>query len=136
MKGLDTNVLVRFLVQDDKIQGAAAEAYVSRHCTTAEPGVINRVVLCELVWVLESAYGYSRPTVADVLERILRTEEFRVEDNEDARVALASYQRTGADFADALIGRGNRAQGCNATATFDRKAAALDEFELVSEARR
>lgn len=136
MKGLDTNVLVRFLVQDDKAQGAAAVAYIARHCTAAEPGFINRIVLCELVWVLESVYDYSRVIVGDAIERILRTEEFQVEDNDEARVALAIYRRTGVDFADALIGRGNRALGCSATATFDRKAASLDEFELVSEARR
>ena len=132
MKGLDTNVLVRFLVQDDKVQGPMAAACVLETCTPDEPCALNRIVLCELVWVLESAYGYARPSVAGVIERILRTGEFAVEDVDVAWAALAAYRDSGADFADALIGRGNRAAGCAATITFDRKAAALDDFELLS----
>lgn len=131
MKGLDTNVLVRLLTQDDKVQGPAAEAYVRGACSRDSPCFVNRVVLAELVWVLETAYGYPPSTVAEAIERILRTEEFMVEDNDVARSALVAYRRAGADFADALIGRGNKAQGCDATATFDRKAAALEDFELV-----
>ena len=131
MKGLDTNVLARLLTQDDKVQGPAADAYVRQTCTRDSPCFINRVVLAELVWVLESAYGYPSSAVADAIERILRTEEFEVEDNDVARAALAAYRRASVDFADALIGRGNRARGCAVTATFDRKAAALEDFELV-----
>jgi predicted nucleic-acid-binding protein len=132
VKGLDTNVLVRLLTQDDRIQGPAAEAYVRRACTRDSPCFINRVVLVELVWVLESAYGYSRAAVGDAVERILRTGEFKVEDTDVARAALVAYRRAGADFADAMIGRGNRAQGCAATATFDRQAAAMEDFELAT----
>ena len=134
MKGLDTNVLLRFLIQDDKVQGPAASAYLRRTCTADDPGFVNCIVLCEIVWVLEAAYGYHRPAVADVIERILRTEELLVEDSDSAWSALANYRRTSADFADALIGRNNRAHGCDATATFDRKAATLDEFKLLTEA--
>jgi predicted nucleic-acid-binding protein len=89
-------------------------------------------VLVELVWVLESAYGYSRAAVGDAVERILRTGEFKVEDTDVARAALVAYRRAGADFADAMIGRGNRAHGCAATATFDRQAAAMKDFELAT----
>lgn len=131
MKGLDTNVLVRALVQDDKVQGPAAGAYMRRQCTRETPCFVNRVVLCELVWVLESVYEYSRAEIADAVDRILRTEELLVEDDEAVRYALSAYRDGGADFADALIGRCNRAQGCSVTATFDRKAAALSEFESV-----
>lgn len=136
MKGLDTNVLVRLLVQDDKIQGPTAEAYVRRTCTRESPCFVNRVVLCEVVWVLESYYGYSRALVADATDRILRTREFLVEDNDLARAALMDYRRSNVDFADALIAKTNRAHGCDATATFDCKAAALDEFELLTDTSR
>ena len=132
MKGLDTNVLVRFLIQDDKAQGPKAAACVKEACTPEQPCVLNRIVLCELVWVLESAYGYARPIVAGVIERILRTEEFTVEDVDVAWAALAAYLDSGVDFSDALIGRGNRVNGGAATMTFDRKAAALDDFELLT----
>jgi predicted nucleic-acid-binding protein len=59
MIGLDTNVLARYLVRDD-------------------PGFINRIVLCELVWVLESAYGYSKDTIVAVLEKLLRTSQLKI----------------------------------------------------------
>jgi predicted nucleic-acid-binding protein len=136
VKGLDTNVLLRFLIQDDKIQGQAASAYLRRTCTADDPGFVNRIALCEIVWVLESAYGYSRSAVADVIERILRTAEFLVEDKDLAHAALTDYRRSNADFADVLMAKINRAHGCDGTATFDRKAAALDEFELLSETSR
>ena len=68
MIGLDTNVLVRFLVQDDPAQSALAAQLVEGRCHPDSPGLINRIVLCELVWVLESCYRYSRFQIVDVLE--------------------------------------------------------------------
>ena len=73
MIGIDTNVLVRHLVQDDLSQSRAATQVITKQCTRDEPGFINRIVLCELVWVLESAYGYPKDTIAAVLEKLLRT---------------------------------------------------------------
>ena len=86
------------------------------------------MVLCELVWVLESAYGYPRTTVAATLENLLRAAELEVDAADAAWPALASYRGGGADFADALIGRLNRNAGCDATATLDKAAARLDDF--------
>ena len=79
MIGLDTNVLVRHLVQDDPAQSHAATQVITKRCTRDEPGFINRIVLCELVWVLESAYGYSKDTIVVVLDKILRTSQLKIE---------------------------------------------------------
>ena len=127
MKGIDTNVMVRYLVQDDPEQSAAAARLIAKECTVDEPGLINRIVLCELVWVLESAYGYTRARVAPVLASILRTAQLKVEDSPDAYNALEQY-RQGADFADALIAIVNRRLGSVHTMTFDRKAGRLEGF--------
>ena len=60
MIGLDTNVLVRYLTQDDPVQSAQANAFVERQLSSAEPGIIGHGVLCEVGWVLSRAYGYTR----------------------------------------------------------------------------
>jgi predicted nucleic-acid-binding protein len=121
MTGIDTNVLVRYLVQDDPDQAKKASRFISNECSTADPGLINRIVLCELVWVLETAYKYSRGDVALALEKILRTKQFEIEDHQDAWSSFREYQ-AGADFADAFIATVNRRLGCEHTVTFDRKA--------------
>lgn len=132
MKGLDTNVIVRYLVEDDPHQVARAVAYIDTHCTADNPCRVNRIVLCELEWVLSSGYGYSRALVADVLERILRTGQFVIEDSDEAWSALRDFRGGNAEFVDCLLARTNLAQGCEVTATFDRKASRLDGFELLA----
>ena len=134
MKGLDTNVLVRFLVKDDPKQAASAVAFMREACTADVPCLVNRIVLCELEWVLESAYGYPRSTVAEVLGKILRTGELLVEDADEAWAALRACREQGADFSDCLLGRTNLSRGCEATATFDRNASRLAGFELLEPA--
>ena len=78
MIGLDTNVLVRYLVQDDPGQSRKATQVIAKRCTRDDPGFVNRIVLCELVWVLESAYGYSKDTIVAVLEKLLRTSQLKI----------------------------------------------------------
>jgi len=130
VKGIDTNVLIRYLVQDDPQQSARAARFIANECTVDEPCLVNRVVLCELVWVLESGYGYPRSRVAVVLEQIFRTAQLRVESGRDAWAALSEYL-DGADFADALIAIGNLHLGCEHTVTFDRKASRRMGFVLL-----
>jgi predicted nucleic-acid-binding protein len=127
MIGIDTNVLARFLVQDDRDQAAKAARFIVHECSVESPGFINRIVLCELVWVLESAYDYPREKVALALEKILRTRQLKVEDPQEAWTAFREYQ-DGADFADALIAAVNRRLGCERTVTFDRRAARRPGF--------
>lgn len=130
MTGIDTNVLVRYLVEDDPDQFRRATRFIANECSGDDPGLINRIVLCELVWVLETAYGYSRETVARALELILRTRQFRVEDHQEAWASFEEY-RDGADFADTFIAAVNRRLGCERTVTFDRKAGARPGFALL-----
>ena len=131
MKGLDTNILVRHLVRDDPEQTRHAHRFITQELTRENPGFINRVVLAELVWVLQSGYEYPKAAIIEVLENVLRTSQFFIEDLAAARSALRLYQEKNADFADCLVGVLNHDSGCDRTVTFDRAAARLDEFELL-----
>lgn len=131
MIGIDTNVLVRYLTRDDERQSEIAHNYLMNQCTVEQPAFINRVVQCEVVWVLERAYRYTREQIAHALEMIFRTRQFQVEDQESALGALRLYRQGKADYADALIGAGNKMTGCDTTVTFDKKASQLDSFQLL-----
>lgn len=131
MIGLDTNTVVRYIVQDDAAQAAAASALIENECSSETPGWVDCVVLCELVWVLESAYGYTRATVVEVLRTLLTSAELRVETPDMAWSAVRSYQNAGAGFADCLIGLRNRQAGCAMTATFDKRAGRMETHRLL-----
>ena len=90
--------------------------------SVANQGVISKIVLCELSWVLSHSYKYSREQVAAVLEQILITQEFVVEDSENAFKALQEYQAGKADFADFFLAQTHLAMGAEFTASFDKKA--------------
>ena len=128
MIGLDTNVLARYIVQDDARQAKAATRFIEGQCTTLAPGYVSVVVLAELVWVLTTAYRYDRPVVASVIRQVLMTTELLVEDSETAWGALREFETGRVDFADCLIARRNHARGCAHTYTFDRRAAAGSPF--------
>jgi predicted nucleic-acid-binding protein len=136
MKGLDTNVLVRYLVRDDPAQERAALAFVLACGEAGEPIFVNAIVLCELVWVLRSSYDYSKPDVAAVVEKILSAEQFEVEDVDAAWLALQDYKLGRADYADCLIGRRNAGQGCQTTVSFDGRLKDVAGFELLPHATR
>lgn len=131
MTGLDTNVLVRFLVGDDPGQAARALELVEASAGVDGAFFLNGVVLCETVWVLDRGYGYARDLIADVLERILLTREFEVEGRDEVWRALGAFRGSGADFADHLIGERNRTAGCDRTVTFDRGLEGAAGFEVV-----
>jgi predicted nucleic-acid-binding protein len=130
MTGIDTNVLVRYLVQDDPEQSRKATRFITEECSTESPGLINRIVLCELVWVLETAYGYARESVVRTLEKILRASQLTIEDHQEAWSSFREYQG-GADFADSFIAAVNRRLGCERTVTFDRKAGRRTGFAIL-----
>jgi len=132
MIGLDTNVLVRYIVQDDKAQAAAATTLIESRCTPEEPGLVATAVLCELAWVLGRGYGYSRSQVAQVVRAILTAEELAAEAPERAWRALRLFETGRADLADCLIGAGNRELGAETTFTFDHAAAESDLFSLLA----
>jgi predicted nucleic-acid-binding protein len=132
MVGIDTNVLIRYIVQDDAGQAALARELIEKGCSPQDPASIPLIVLCESVWVLSVTYGYSRGQVASVLRQILLTESFDVEAHAMAWNALYDYQADRADYADCLIARLNQERGCRTTFTFDRKAARLPGFTLLA----
>ena len=105
---------------------------LSPHAVRRKPGFVNRIALCELVWSIVEVHDYRRTEIASIIEKLLGSEGLILEDDEAVRSALRSYAARNVDFADALIGAVNRLRGCDATATFDRKAARLDGFIRVT----
>ena len=130
MIGLDTNILVRFLVQDDPSQSAAAQSLLSR-CSTKEPGFVGREVLVELVWVLERAYGHSASRISATLIGLLEAEELVLEDPDDVVTAAVAYGSGVADFADHMIAAAAVRAGCQTLYTFDRKGARHNAVTLL-----
>lgn len=131
MIGLDTNLLIRYLTKDDTSQYTKVKRLIEEAVERDERLLINCAVLCELTWVLDTAYEYSRAEIADALERILETAQFDIERAHEARQALGDFRSTKAGFADVLIGRVNRALGAKQTLTFDRDLKALDTFAVL-----
>lgn len=131
MIGFDTNLLVRLLVRDDPGQAAKVDALVQKCLDTDETILLNGIVLCETVWVLESAYGHSRSVVGEVLEKILLTRQLEVEDRDAVWRALGRFRKGQADFADYFLGERNSALGCHRTATFDRSLEGEEGFLLL-----
>jgi predicted nucleic-acid-binding protein len=131
MIGLDTNVLVRYFLEDDARQAAAAKRFVDAARAQGESLFINRVVLAELTWVLFKPYKLGREEVADAIERILYTTQFVVEGKEFVWESLRTFRSSSADFADCLIGAVNKDADCTTTVTFDRKTEKLETFKLL-----
>jgi predicted nucleic-acid-binding protein len=130
MIGLDTNVLVRFLVKDDRSQFERAQKLVKREAS--EGGVsISLLVLLETEWVLRSRYSLSKSEIAGALSGLLDSTEVRVEDEAAVERALFLWRDSAAEFADCLIGERYRELGCRATASFDMRALRLPGFIAV-----
>jgi predicted nucleic-acid-binding protein len=130
MKALDTNILARYLRDDDAVQSRRAAQYIQAAIRSGEPLYLNHVVLCELSWILSSVYDHRREDIVKVIGTILLTGQFRLEDKPSIEGALEDYKSGKADFADCLIGRRNRTFGCEATLTFDRNLRRLPTFEV------
>lgn len=130
MTGLDTNVLVRFLVQDDVAQAKAARDLMATF-TEAKQGFICREVLVELVWVLERAYALPRRDIALALDGLMEARELVVEAADRAAIAVDRYRKGGPGFADQMITLAGQGAGCRATVTFDRRAADLPGMSLL-----
>jgi predicted nucleic-acid-binding protein len=125
--GVDTNVVLRYLLRDEPAQAARAARELERD----ERFLIGSVVLCELVWVLEAGYGFTRAEIGVTLEKVLATAQFEIEGKDLARAALDDFRSSTADFSDCLVGRRNRAAGAAETVTFDRGLRGLEGFRLL-----
>jgi len=127
---LDTNVLVRFLVQDDPAQARVAAAVMDGLRDDA-PGFVGREVLLELVWVLDRAYGFGRAEIAAALDGLLSATELVIEDGDDVGLVVDRYRSAGHGFADLMIAAAARRAGAAELVTFDRKASRLAGVRLL-----
>jgi predicted nucleic-acid-binding protein len=130
MTGLDTNVIVRFLMKDDAEQAALANT-VFAELTAVAPGFVCREVLVELVWVLQKIYRLPRTDIADAVEGLLGAREIVVESADHVAVAVDRLRKGGVGFADQMIALAGQGAGCRTTVTFDRKAAGLPGMRLL-----
>jgi predicted nucleic-acid-binding protein len=131
MIGLDTNVLVRHLAQDDPIQSPQATQLIERQLTEADPGFVSVVAMAETVWVLDRAYGLPDHEIAAAIERALQTDVLVIENEQEVFTAMIAFKEGRGSFADALIGALGAKAGCSHTLTFDRGASRLVGFELL-----
>lgn len=131
MIGLDTNVIVRYLVQDDARQSAAATRFIERTLSPQNPGFIASITLCEIVWVLAECYKTDRQRIRAVIEGLLAAKQLSIEEPDIVWRALRAWNASAADFSDALTGQIVSARGGEKTLTFDRAAAKLPGFELL-----
>lgn len=130
MLALDTNVLVRYLAQDDVRQSAIATRFLEQRLNAANRGFVSLVALLETVWVMESRYGADEKTVADILTDLLQTPSLEVQDAPAVQAALQLYRKGGADLHDCLI-VALAAQHKARVVTFDAKAARKLGMELL-----
>jgi predicted nucleic-acid-binding protein len=128
MLGIDTNVLVRFLVRDDEAQFEKVRRLIKREILQGRLVLINQLVLMETEWVLRSRYAVSKPEIIATFSRLLETNDMQFEDEATIEEALFTWKDATADFADCLIAAKNRRLGCSATASFDARAGKLQGF--------
>ena len=131
MIAIDTNALVRFLIQDDPDQTRRVQRYFATAKDQDESLFLNHIVLCECVWMLSYSYGFPKTALVDVLDRLLATKQFVIEDKPSVWAAVADYRASQADFADCLIGVKNRNAGCETTVTLDQGTAKLATFRRL-----
>jgi predicted nucleic-acid-binding protein len=132
LKSLDTNVLVRYLTQDDTAQSKVVNELIDKTASRGYRLAISAIVLSELVWVPRSAYGLRKADVLAALEKILDVAQLAIEDKDAARLAFEDYRKGRGDVSDYLIGRSNRKQGCETTATFDGRLEGSELFDMLA----
>ncbi len=130
MIGIDTNVLVRFVMQDDPKQAKHANAFFAS-LSDQNKGFLSVTTMIESVWVLERVYQVTREQVFALLKQLLKSSDIQLEQLQIVNEATKLYM-AGADFADAMIACASRAAGCSRTVTFDRDAIKRTQMVLVS----
>ena len=131
MIGIDTNVLIRYIVEDDAEQAKLATELIEKKCSSKNPAFISLMVLCELIWVLSYSYKCQKEEIKEVLQNLLLTENFHVEYHTIAWQAFYDYENGNFDYSDCLISRLNQHNECETTWTFDKKASKLKSFQLL-----
>ncbi|KAA3613037.1 MAG: PIN domain-containing protein [Calditrichaeota bacterium] len=130
--GIDTNILVRFIVADHPQQSKQAYTFITKNCTKENPGFISHIVLCELVWVLQRSYNFPKKSIIETLKLILISEEFNIQYSQIIFEAIREYEIYSGDFADYLIGQIGKINSSATTITFDKKASQSKNFRLLS----
>jgi predicted nucleic-acid-binding protein len=131
MIGLDTNILIRYLAQDDPIQSAKATKIIERRLTEENPGFVSAVAMVETVWVLDRGYGLGSDEIAAAIERMLQIDVLVVQNEQEVFTAMIALKQRKGSFADAIILALGARAGCPYTLTFDRKASRLSGFRLA-----
>jgi predicted nucleic-acid-binding protein len=129
MIGLDTNVVVRYLTQDDPQQSRRAAHIFDHQLTTAEPGFLSVVAMVEIAWVLDRVYGFLEQEIAAAIELLLQTDVLLVENEQEVFTAMIALKERRGGFADALIAALGTKAGCKHTLTFDQKALRLPGYQ-------
>jgi predicted nucleic-acid-binding protein len=130
MIGLDTNILIRYLTQDDPVQSRKATEIIERRLTEEDPGFVSIVAMVETVWVLDRAYSLAAHEIAAAVERVLQTDVLVVENEQEVFTAMIAVKEGQGSFADAVIAALGAKASCSCTLTFDQKALRLPGFEL------
>jgi len=131
MIGLDTNVVVRYLAQDDPVQSVKATQIFERRLTEREPGFISLVTMVETVWVLDTVYRLAAREIAQAVERMLQADTLVVQNEQEVFTAVVALKSGRGSFADALVGALGSWAGCGSTLTFDRKVGRVEGFEVL-----
>jgi len=132
MIGLDTNILLRYMVQDDPVQSPRATQIIEQNLTEENPGFVSLVTVLEIVWVLKGLYKRSRPEIANDIEMILAADTLEIQNEQEVYQAVVALRNGTGTFEDALIGALGTWRGCTSTMTFDEKAASkLHGFSLA-----
>jgi predicted nucleic-acid-binding protein len=131
VRGLDTNVLVRFLTRDDPEQSRIVRSLFERADAEKTRFHVSSIALCELVWVLRSKYRLQREEICSALEHLLAVGLLEIQHRDLAILALADFRRGKADFPDYFIGWQNRRAGCEDTLSFDRDLDGTPGFTLL-----
>jgi predicted nucleic-acid-binding protein len=131
MNGLDANILLRYFAQDDPVHSAKATRLIEHRLSETRPGYVSLVTMAELVWTLSTSYAMSRPEIALVIEKMIASRRFVLQNEREVFIAMMAMEE-GHGFADALIAALGSWAGCSSTFTFDRKASRLKGFELIA----
>jgi predicted nucleic-acid-binding protein len=132
MVGLDTNVILRYLLQDDPKQTTLANHIVDQVLSDRNPGFISLVTVLEMVWVLRSLLKQTPTEIATHLEHLLAAESLEVQNGQQVFEAAFALKRGTGEFEDALVGALNAWAGCSHTLTFDKRALRMPYFQLLS----
>lgn len=129
MIGLDANIIVRYLAQDDPIQSAQATEIFERQLTTQNPGFVSIVAMVETVWVLERGYGLPKDEIAAAVERMLQTDVLVVEYEQQVFTAMIALKEGRGSFSDGIIAALGAKAGCSYTLSFDQRALRMPGFQ-------